>query len=764
MLKTSVQYGKPDAGKPHVRFDAGEVASAKPRRGALLYRKLVPLACLSAALCGCDDAARLVARTDYGVAAGWAPHKIAGREFTASFYAAQQSVDGHGYGNADPSWMLKVFRESFVEYCGTYQTNVVTKLVRNRKTREISFATNGTFKADYSFADLFSANTLVAFDECRKPFFVTIPWARPAFFLEKSYPDIDREGFRKWRAAHPEFIAFRVLGEFDSETREYLGQRKNAADPAVRAKINDGFPLGEGQYALMDLARESYRREKEMHFGSDEMWSLHSSCWSLAHVMADIGIKGIFYEATGQEYANWRHAAAYARGASRQWDIPFGWYTAHWYTGYTRNQFDKVTQGSNYWTGEATPPFKGVFCEPWRGLSRSLLDRQNFYGWIIGSSVLEVEDWIRLYRAPAEKGAKGFRPHEVAQDLERLYETTKTTDRGVPYTPCAILTPLTELMGPSALSVGREKHNLNAFFFTLVPVGSDDIMQRSLKKRGEQGCLFNSPFGDFWDVVTPDSGQSAADIAKALTSYKVAFLAGTYRKEDLKTDALVDYVKGGGTLVISSDRLADGLFPPEVAGVFFKTGTAASGKSLVCAKTGECVSALSAPHTWTLAGEGTTAEVLLTDDLGTPVVYTKKCGKGRVITVAAWRMMPSEFRDDYDRINSVDGKSNGRWGGVVIDCFAGRRPFDLIRALLERVQTEMLPVAVEGDVHWGLNKTKSGWLLWLMNNKGVIHYANEPEEFDFSKTARVKATSRFTGETYTADVKPGEWKLIEIKE
>jgi len=33
--------GKPDAGNPHVRFDEGEVASAKPRRGSLLYNETV---------------------------------------------------------------------------------------------------------------------------------------------------------------------------------------------------------------------------------------------------------------------------------------------------------------------------------------------------------------------------------------------------------------------------------------------------------------------------------------------------------------------------------------------------------------------------------------------------------------------------------------------------------------------------------------------------------------------------------------------------
>ena len=38
-MTRSVPCGKPDAGKPHVRFDEGEVASAKPRRVSLLYKK-----------------------------------------------------------------------------------------------------------------------------------------------------------------------------------------------------------------------------------------------------------------------------------------------------------------------------------------------------------------------------------------------------------------------------------------------------------------------------------------------------------------------------------------------------------------------------------------------------------------------------------------------------------------------------------------------------------------------------------------------------
>ena len=48
-MTNAILRGKPDAGNPHVRFDEGEVASAKPRRGSLLYRKIGWR--VSAALC-----------------------------------------------------------------------------------------------------------------------------------------------------------------------------------------------------------------------------------------------------------------------------------------------------------------------------------------------------------------------------------------------------------------------------------------------------------------------------------------------------------------------------------------------------------------------------------------------------------------------------------------------------------------------------------------------------------------------------------------
>ena len=48
-MTNAILRGKPDAGNPHVRFDEGEVASAKPRRGSLLYKRMLRI--MRQALC-----------------------------------------------------------------------------------------------------------------------------------------------------------------------------------------------------------------------------------------------------------------------------------------------------------------------------------------------------------------------------------------------------------------------------------------------------------------------------------------------------------------------------------------------------------------------------------------------------------------------------------------------------------------------------------------------------------------------------------------
>src|SRR5574344_1000651 len=79
--------GKPDAGNPHVRFDEGEVASAKPRRGSLLYNTHARRT-LAAALIALGLAAA-PARADwfYNTAANYITNLASGASITVSKYA-----------------------------------------------------------------------------------------------------------------------------------------------------------------------------------------------------------------------------------------------------------------------------------------------------------------------------------------------------------------------------------------------------------------------------------------------------------------------------------------------------------------------------------------------------------------------------------------------------------------------------------------------------------------------------------------------------
>jgi hypothetical protein len=87
-----------------------------------------------------------------------------------------------------------------------------------------------------------------------------------------------------------------------------------------------------------------------------------------------------------------------------------------------------------------------------------------------------------------------------------------------------------------------------------------------------------------------------------------------------------------------------------------------------------------------------------------------------------------------------------------------------LRELLLKIQSETMPVVVDGDIQWGVNKTENGWLVYLINNKGVQSYFGEKEVLLKERTADVTVTVKATGRKISAKVEPGGYKLIEIGE
>lgn len=65
-----------------------------------------------------------------------------------------------------------------------------------------------------------------------------------------------------------------------------------------------------------------------------------------------------------------------------------------------------------------------------------------------------------------------------------------------------------------------------------------------------------------------------------------------------------------------------------------------------------------------------------------------------------------------------------------------------------------MPLDVKGDIQYGLNKLDDGWLLYLINNKGVTKFVDKKQAVDLSKTAKV--------EVFLKDIKSSG--IIELRE
>ena len=498
----------------------------------------------------------------------------------------------------------------------------------------------------YRFDEIF-ANPCATIDsdyaKAGNSFFIYERLSRPPFFLPgDGCPLAIRESYEQWKKGCPGFIAFNSLWEFDSDSTYLTRFYDNISDESIKKELHDAFrrPDEVGKAHLIDWFREAMRRATDFHFGESTIYPMCSNDMGLEHIFAANGAKGLWYEATTQSFGAWNCAAAFLRGAARQYGLDYCWYMAQYYTGFDRK--GNFLKGDTRWIAKS----EAEKALPYRGEGRSQHRRQAVFGWLIGAKYMQTEGWSLIYLNRGENGA--FVPSENALDLNEIYELAKRTDRGEPYTPLAVLTPLAE---PSSSSYNNQKlkepETQRTIFDTLVPIRGDSGERRPDRRKGEQGCLYNSEFAGFFDVLCPDAGQNSAAFANALSRYRHVLIAGNaFDKAKFDEAALSAFEAKGGKV-----------------------------------------------HRY-----------------------------------------PSPACDTPERL----------------------------RELLLSIQSEMMPVSVEGDIQWGVNRTTKGWLVYLINNKGVIKYCDEPEEYDSARTVKVTVVLKASGERRTVEVKPGDFALVEF--
>ncbi len=164
-------------------------------------------------------------------------------------------------------------------------------------------------------------------------------------------------------------------------------------------------------------------------------------------------------------------------------------------------------------------------------------------------------------------------------------------------------------------------------------------------------------------------------------------------------------MKNGGCLVVNAVYLGRAGFGPDF------TGVAWDGEKKFAGEAKHEVAALS------VAG----ARVLEADAGGRPLMTSFRYGKGGVIVTAALYMTPK-----YDDRSSVS------------ETIPGRLKFPWFDKVFTLLQKRLYPIALrEGRVTWGLNRTRTGWWVWALNNQGVTKYPDVAEKIDASAAETV---------------------------
>ncbi len=408
------------------------------------------------------------------------------------------------------------------------------------------------------------------------------------------------------------------------------------------------------------------------------------------------------------------------KSAGRQYHVPWGFYMAYYAAvGHPNSTIVSGNAGVDY--GQA----------PSHGLRTMLM---NYY---MGGNYqwFESQPWGQVIR----KQDGSCELTENGKAIKTFFDWTRKAEgrRGFQYTPILFL--LDYLHGQT----GRP--NWKVWYF--LPMEDGDFMAKHFfdtispldpqaKFAGApQHCIniANSPIGDIYDIFFANAPSGEVTVEE-LGKYAIVIAADNIRFTEKLKKNLKEYVSSGGTLVLNSGHLPH--FRKEPAFLGFRSRNTYTPENDMKLADIQC----------------TSAKTVLASPSGKPLIVKNRFGKGNVLFTTPYFLL------------LTDRKS--------------RSP--LIGQLLEKLQEEVLPVGVSGDIHFILSRMKDrSWKLVLMNNRGVSKEPLQTEEKRFpaydstvkitlpdgAEAKEIFASAEMAGQgnVCTVKVPAGEARIVEIR-
>jgi hypothetical protein len=244
----------------------------------------------------------------------------------------------------------------------------------------------------------------------------------------------------------------------------------------------------------------------------------------------------------GENIAFTQSKFAFARGASRQWQVPWSVQVSPWFSGACTTSGPLRQEGGGA---------RGLDA----GHSLSLYERMWLHGWFAGAAMVTPENSVAIF---FEKTSAPWPLTSHGRKAAELFQFMQTHDRGVPFTPMAVV--LDHLSGYNAYMdkpwgimepTEGDRQVRDLFDHQLFP-GSDHIHHQPDPANPESSYLRATPYGEIFDV------QLTSASALSLCSYPFLLLAGDI-DFDPEFMAKLDQALKGGTKVLLAPALQQAL-------------------------------------------------------------------------------------------------------------------------------------------------------------------------------------------------------------
>ena len=405
-----------------------------------------------------------------------------------------------------------------------------------------------------------------------------------------------------------------------------------------------------------------------------------TSSTSFAHALAEWGVRTIGVETAAVQPA-FAMRVAFTRGAARQYGGQFLYYHAP-------NFGDTATTFTKQQNFAGPENFFHSRYGATMGPSLSWYRKSYYHYYMAGASAIYLEQGFDQFFKPGP-GSHPFQLNPLGRITDEFVRfAERHTDRGTPYTPIAFLLDpahgwdMTDFpQWPFGLSqIDRTDRALRELFgaaYYPLPVVEGEPAS------ADRQAYVSSVFGDIFDVlVASETGQ------KAIDAYRALVVGGRVEWGPGWAARLEDYVRKGGTLVLNAAQ-AKGL-SEELTGARL-AGTQAEADDAQCAAPGEAGTDLRGQmFRYERVEPRAGAQVLIRTRGGDPLVTVNKVGRGSVVFVALADLLGEDER---------------------LTPFAAH--------VLAHLCADATPVRVRGEVEYLVNRNERGWVVTLINNRGV---------------------------------------------